>query len=88
MNKHKHTNDDDQQSKAETYKIYIKTSAVGLEFGLAIIVGVGGGYLVDKYFHISPYGLIIGAFIGSLAAIKTLWVFSKKYLADNKKNDQ
>lgn len=88
QNENNKNTDDDQQSKAEAYKTYVKTSAVGLEFGLAIIVGAGGGYLIDKYFHTSPYGLMIGALIGSLAAAKTLWRFSKKYLAENKKNDE
>lgn len=88
MQNENNQNNDDQINKAETYKTYVKTSAVGLEFGLAIIVGAGGGYLIDKYFQTSPYGLIIGALIGSLAAAKTLWRFSKKYLAENKKNDE
>jgi F0F1-type ATP synthase assembly protein I len=66
------------------YQTYIKTSAVGLEFGLAIAIGAVLGYLVDKYFHFSPYGLIIGVLFGAAAGIKRLYTFTKSYVDKNK----
>jgi len=66
------------------YQTYIKTSAVGLEFGLAIAIGALLGYLVDKYFHFSPYGLIIGVIFGAAAGIKRLYTFAKSYVDKNK----
>ncbi len=76
-----------RQSQAEAYKVYIKTSAVGLEVGLSIAIAALLGYFVDKYFASSPYGLIVGVLIGALAAGKRLWVFSKSYIEQNKKDD-
>jgi ATP synthase protein I len=73
------------QSKA--YRSYIKTSAVGLEFGLSIAMGALLGYFVDKYFLSSPYGLLIGIIVGSIAAVRCLWVFVKSYLAKNDHNN-
>lgn len=78
-----------QKDQADSYRTYIKTSAVGLEFGLSIVIGTGLGYAADKYFSSSPYALIIGALIGSIAAGKRLWLFSKTYLKkEDKNNDQ
>jgi F0F1-type ATP synthase assembly protein I len=74
-------------SQVEAYKSYVKTSAVGLEFGLSIAVAALIGYFADKYWDSSPWGLIIGVVIGSIAAGKRLWVFSKSYLEKNKSDD-
>lgn len=73
-----------QQSQVEAYRVYLRTSAVGLEFGLAIGVGAVLGYLCDRYFHSAPYGLIIGILIGSVAAGKRMYTFVKKYLENNR----
>ena len=72
-----------REEKAEAYKTYIRTSAVGLEVGLSVIVGVVGGYFADKYFGSSPYGLFLGFIIGAIAAGRRLYTFSKQYLKEN-----
>lgn len=76
--------EDWRKSQTEAYRVYVRTSAVGLEFGLAIAVGALLGYFADKYFHSAPYGLIIGLIFGSIAAGKRMYQFVKNYL---KKND-
>ena len=76
-----------QKNQADAYRSYIKTSAVGLEFGLSIVVGALLGYFADKYFHSSPYGLLIGIVIGCVAAVKRLWTFVKSYLEKHDRND-
>ena len=74
--------------QSEAYKTYIKTSAVGLEFGLAIAIGALIGYFVDKYFLSAPYALIFGVVVGSIAAAKRLWMFVNKYLEENKDDNE
>ena len=64
------------------YKDYLKTSTLGLEIGLSILVGGGLGYVAERYFDISPWGLIIGAGLGILTAVRTMYRFSKRYLND------
>ena len=76
-----------QQSQAKAYRTYLRTSAVGLEFGLSIVVGALLGYFIDKYFKSAPYGLIIGVVIGSIAAGKRMYIFVKKYLEKNHDED-
>ncbi|MEI6791571.1 MAG: AtpZ/AtpI family protein [Myxococcaceae bacterium] len=65
------------------YRDYLKTSVLGLEIGLSILVGGGLGYLTERYFDISPWGLIIGAGFGVATAGRTLYRFSKRYLKEN-----
>lgn len=76
-----------QAEQTKAYRSYIKTSAVGLEFGLAIGLATLIGYFVDKYFDSSPYGLIIGMVIGTIAGAKRLWTFVKAYLAKQGSDD-
>lgn len=71
------------EERAEIYRTYIRTSAVGLEVGLSLIVGIVGGYLVDQYASTSHYGLFIGLTIGAIAAGKRLYTFSRQYLKEN-----
>ncbi|HXW52635.1 MAG TPA: AtpZ/AtpI family protein [Myxococcota bacterium] len=76
-----------QASQAKAYRTYIKTSAVGLEFGLAIAVGALLGYFADKYFSSSPYCLLAGVMLGTIAGVKRLWVFMKSYLEKSGRDD-
>lgn len=77
---------------AETYRIYVKTSAVGIEVTLCIGLGIWFGDFADNYFASSPWGLIIGATLGTVAAARAIYYFVKKYLktqaeADKKEKD-
>lgn len=65
------------------YRDYLKAGAIGLEVGLSILVGGALGYGVERYFDVSPWGLIIGAGFGMAAAARTLYRFSKRYLKEN-----
>ena len=74
-----------RKEKADVYKVYIKTSAVGLEVAISLLVGVISGFLLDKWFNIEPVGIILGMVIGSIAAAKALYNFSKKYINESLK---
>jgi F0F1-type ATP synthase assembly protein I len=76
-----------RKQQTKTYKTYIKTSAVGLEFALAIGLSALVGYYLDKRFGWSPYALIIGVIIGTIAGAKRLWVFAKSYLEKGDSED-
>jgi len=76
-----------QVNQSDAYRTYIKTSAIGLEFGLSIAVGALLGYFADKYFASSPYGLLIGIVVGSIAGVKRLVSFVKSYLAKADQDD-
>lgn len=75
--------------RAETYRIYVKTSAVGIEVALSVGVGAGLGFLCDRYFDSSPFGMLVGISLGAVAAGRAIYYFVKKYLqAEAKAVDQ
>ena len=78
-----HKDNEARREKADAYKLYIKTSAVGLEIGLSVIVGVLAGFFSDRYFKIAPWGIILGFIVGSTAAARRLYRFAKQYLQEN-----
>jgi F0F1-type ATP synthase assembly protein I len=77
-----------RKDQADAYRTYIKTSSVGLEFGLSIGIGALIGYFFDRHFKTAPYGLLIGVIIGSIAAAKRLYLFVKSYLKKNESDDE
>ena len=39
-------------------------STLGLEFAVAVALGVGGGYLADQKWALAPWGTVAGVFAG------------------------
>ena len=72
-----------RQDKAKAYREYIRTSAIGLEVGLSIVVGLAIGYFIEKHYQIAPWGIVGGLVLGCAAATRRLWIFSKKYLKEH-----
>lgn len=81
------TKENSRSEYAAVYKEYMKASVIGLEVGLSVIVGIGGGYLFDRYFNLGPWGLIVGSLLGAAAAGRCLYAFTKVYLKEHK-NDE
>ena len=73
----------DVQDKAAQYRLYMKTSAAGLEFGLCVVVGVLLGYFADRYFGSGPWGLFVGLGFGLAAGIRTLYRIAKSAMDDD-----
>ena len=48
-------------------------SAVGLSFVMAIILGTAAGYGIDRLAGSSPWGFLIGFFLGLAAAIRSVF---------------
>ena len=45
-------------------KVHIVITTLGLEFAVAVGLGVCGGFFIDKYFFTKPWGMIAGVFVG------------------------
>lgn len=72
----------DLEDKAAQYRLYLRTSAAGLEFGLSVIVGVLIGFYVDRWLGSAPLGLFLGLGFGLAAGGRTLYRMTKKALAE------
>ena len=51
---------------------------LGLRLGISVILGVGGGLLVDNWLHTSPIFTLIGMVLGIGAAMYTIWDVAKQ----------
>ena len=50
--------------KKDKTKFYLTLSTMGLEMGLSLVVGFFLGQFLDKKLAITPWGSIMGLFIG------------------------
>jgi len=50
---------------------------LGLRLGISIIIGLGGGLLLDASLHTSPIFTLIGMLLGLAAAMYTIWDVAK-----------
>jgi F0F1-type ATP synthase assembly protein I len=46
---------------------------LGLRLGLSVIIGTGGGLLIDGWLRTSPLFTLIGVGLGIAAAMYTIW---------------
>ncbi|MEA2651709.1 MAG: putative F0F1-ATPase subunit Ca2+/Mg2+ transporter [Chloroflexota bacterium] len=46
---------------------------LGIRLGVSVIVGLGGGLLLDSWLHTSPIFTLIGMALGIGAAMYTIW---------------
>jgi ATP synthase protein I len=46
---------------------------LGIRLGISVILGLGGGLLVDSWLHTSPIFTLIGMVLGIGAAMYTIW---------------
>ena len=46
---------------------------LGLRLGISVILGLGGGLLLDSWLRTSPIFTLIGMVVGIAAAMYTIW---------------
>ena len=57
----------------EDIRLIGQLSTLGLSFVLAIVMGFGGGYLLDRWLGTSPWFTFIGFIVGILAAVTNVY---------------
>ena len=57
-----------EQSAGEWYKL----AGIGFEFVAAVAVGIGLGYLIDRWLGTSPWGIIGGVGLGFALGLRGL----------------
>jgi ATP synthase protein I len=60
---------DRKDSNADAMRSFGALGSVGLSFVLSIVIGVGGGLLIDRWLATSPWGFFVGFFLGVAAGV-------------------
>ena len=60
------------KSEDETLAGWYRMAGVGIEFVVAVGLFAGIGYAVDRWRGTSPWGLIIGAFVGFAVGLRAM----------------
>jgi len=50
---------------------------LGVRLGVSVILGLGGGLLLDSWLHTSPIFTLIGMVLGIGAAMYTIWAVAR-----------
>ena len=58
-------------------------SAVGLAFVVAVTIGAGVGYFLDRWLGTSPWLFLVFFFFGLAAGVLNVFRISASYLADD-----
>ncbi len=59
------------------YRQLARVSAIGLEMGLSVAIGLAIGYFLDRYFHTKPWLTVIFLILGIVAAFRSLFSLAK-----------
>lgn len=72
-----------QESKKDTYKNLLSYSALGLEMGFCVVIGLAAGFYLDKYFKTDPYLTFIFMIFGMIAAFRAVYRAYKRLKKDD-----
>ena len=50
---------------------------IGIRLGVCVVIGLGGGLLLDNWLGTRPIFTLIGMVVGIAAAMYTLWVVAR-----------
>ena len=75
--------DDDPFYKGLSY-----ATRIGVELVVATLIGAGIGYFADRYFHTSPWLLVVGVLVGSAAGFLNIFRFVQAIQDDEQKDEQ
>ena len=65
------------EDRKKLYKRAMRSSAVGLEMGFSVAIGVAIGYGLDRYFHTGPWLTLIFLILGVVAGFRGLFSLMK-----------
>lgn len=77
------------ENKRELFNALVNYGTLGIEMGLSLVIGLGMGYYLDRYFGTSPILLIVFMMFGLAAGMKRLYsLWKKAEKADERDDDE
>lgn len=76
-----------QDDKKEMIRILMSYSALGLEMGLCVVIGLGIGYYLDKHYHTAPYMTYIFMVLGIIAAFRAVYAAYKRLKKEDERDN-
>lgn len=67
-----------EEDKRSFYRQFGRISAIGLEMGLSVAIGLAIGYLLDRYFNTKPWLTIIFLILGVIAGFRSLFSLARE----------
>jgi ATP synthase protein I len=74
-----------QEDRKRLYKRVMRYSAVGLEMGFSVAIGVAIGYYLDRYFRSGPWLTLIFLILGVVAGFRSLFSLMKDLDKDERR---
>jgi ATP synthase protein I len=72
----------DGERRKPAWTQYYSASAIGLEVGVALAIGMGIGWWLDRVFHTRPWLLVIFTGFGIVAGFRNLIRSAEKTMRD------
>jgi ATP synthase protein I len=66
-----------KKERKKYYKQVTRSSAIVLEMGFSVAIGVAIGYYLDRHFDTSPWLTLIFLFLGVVAGFRSLFSLMK-----------
>ncbi|MBV1715550.1 MAG: AtpZ/AtpI family protein [Desulfarculus sp.] len=76
------------ETTREYLLILARASSMGISMVLATVMGLGAGWLVDKYFDTHPWGFFIGLVVGIVAGFRNVYILYKRTERSQERIDQ
>jgi ATP synthase protein I len=70
--------EEDKDNKKRSYRQFARYSAIGLEMGLSVAIGLAIGYYLDRYFQTKPWLTMIFLILGVVAGFRRLASLAKE----------
>ena len=67
-----------KEERRKFYRQLGRVSAIGLEMGLCVAIGLAIGYFLDRYFQTKPWLTIIFLILGIVAGFRSLFSLTKE----------
>jgi ATP synthase protein I len=64
---------------------FLRYSSLGLEMGIAVAIGLGIGWWLDKVFHTKPWLTLVFLLFGVVAGFKNIYLLLKKQEENEKR---